>query len=112
MVGSKRILHERRFDSMVQRYKSYPLTTISSLSDPRLRTIVFGGMEALQERQVVQAFRILYADVLPVRMAGNFLFDQLDETLTRESNLQEESVEFLVNKLQFTDDERKEAFEW
>jgi hypothetical protein len=45
-------------------------------------------------------------------MAGNFLFDQLDETLTRESNLQEESVEFLVNKLQFTDDERKEAFEW
>ena len=54
---------------------------IQHLDNERLQLLVLGGKDAVQEERVLNAFAILYEDVLPVRFGGDILFNLLDKSI-------------------------------
>lgn len=71
----------RDFYRMVDRFQTYSDEEIALLENERLRHLVFGGRDALTEPRVVNAFAILYEDVMPVRFGGDILFNLLDKAI-------------------------------
>lgn len=71
----------RDFYRMVDRFQAYSDDEIALLKNERLRHLVFGGRDALNEPRVVNAFAILYEDVMPVRFGGDILFNLLDKAI-------------------------------
>mmetsp|Transcript_9633 Transcript_9633/g.9696 ORF Transcript_9633/g.9696 Transcript_9633/m.9696 type:complete len:456 (-) Transcript_9633:255-1622(-) len=70
-----------KFYGMVDRFESYTDEEIFTLENDRLKHLVYGGKEALQETKVVTAFCILYEDILPVRFGGDILFNLLEKAI-------------------------------
>lgn len=70
------------FEGMMNRFKSYTDDDINRIENERLRQLIYGGQDALDEPKVVRAFQILYEDVLPVRLGGDILFNLLQKSIT------------------------------
>lgn len=70
-----------KFQSMVSRFEQYNDDDIQQLDNVRLKELVFGGRDALNEKKVLRAFEILYEDLLPVRFGGDILFNLLDKSI-------------------------------
>eukprot|EP01041_Mallomonas_annulata_P008618 gene8618-17780_t len=81
------------FYSMVNRFSSYTDDDIKNLENERLRQLVFGGISALDELKVVQAFCVLYEDILPVRLGGDILFNMLDKAIVNARNKKSSYIE-------------------
>ena len=72
-----------KFMGYVQRFQDYDNVDIRALGNDRLQQLLLGGKEALSEPAVVQAFSILYEDLLPVRMGGDILFNLLEKSMNQ-----------------------------
>ena len=71
-----------KFKRMVARFQTYTDQDIFNLENNRLQHLIIGGKESLIEPKVVNAFCVLYEDILPVRFGGDILFNMLDKAIT------------------------------
>ena len=53
-------------------------STIARVGDPGTRTLLEGVKAAADEPRVLAAFTVLYEDIAPVRLAGDFIFRSLE----------------------------------
>jgi len=68
--------NEAKFDQMLGALSLSP-TAIECIDSPRSR-VLFRGVEAgCQNAEIRTAFRIVYRDLAPIRMAGDLIFGQL-----------------------------------
>ena len=68
--------NEAKFDQMVGALSLSP-TAIECIDNPRSR-VLFRGVEAgCQNAEIRTAFRIVYRDLAPIRVAGDLIFGQL-----------------------------------
>jgi hypothetical protein len=65
-----------KFDAMLHAC-ILPPAAIQVIDDPKMRTLFRGVAAAAQDRQVKNAFAIVYQDLGPVRIAGDLIFNQL-----------------------------------
>lgn len=70
-----------KFSTMVERFSKYSNDEIRLLESDRLKHLVYGGREALNDTYVLQSFSILYEDILPVRFGGDILFNMIEKAL-------------------------------
>lgn len=70
-----------KFSKMVERFSKYSNDEIRLLENDRLKHLVYGGREALNDTNVLQSFSILYEDILPVRFGGDILFNMIEKAL-------------------------------
>ena len=70
-----------KFKRMVARFQTYTDQDIFNLENNRLQHLIMGGRESLTEPKVVNAFCVLYEDILPVRFGGDILFNMLDKAI-------------------------------
>ena len=73
--------NSEKFNYMVERFSRYSNDDIMLLENDRLKHLVFGGREALNDTFVLKSFSILYEDILPVRFGGDILFNMIEKTL-------------------------------
>lgn len=71
----------KRFDEMVDRFRTYTEVDINSLDNTRMQDLLRGGLDALNEPKVLTAFSVLYEDIVPVRFGGDILFNLLDKSI-------------------------------
>lgn len=71
----------KRFDEMVDRFRTYTDADINSLDNARMQDLLRGGLDALNEPKVLTAFSVLYEDIVPVRFGGDILFNLLDKSI-------------------------------
>lgn len=71
----------KRFDEMVDRFRTYTDADIDFLDNARMQDLLRGGLDALNEPKVLTAFSVLYEDILPVRFGGDILFNLLDKSI-------------------------------
>lgn len=75
-VSKTKIKNEAKFDQMVESLSLSP-AAIVCIDDPRTR-VLFRGVEAgCRNAEIRTAFRIVYRDLAPIRVAGDLLFGQL-----------------------------------
>jgi len=70
-----------KFYQMVDRFSKYSFEDIKYLENERLKHLIFGGKDALNDPGVLTSFSILYEDILPVRFGGDILFNLLEKTM-------------------------------
>jgi len=70
-----------KFDSMLERVHKYSLAQVMCVDDEVTRKIITGLVEGSKVPEVEVAFRILYEDYPPIRLAGNLLFDMIDRAV-------------------------------
>lgn len=82
-----------KFYSMVDRFSKYSNTDIMQLENDRLKHLIFGGKEALNDTIVLTSFAILYEDILPVRFGGDILFNIMEKIMSNVRKVSSSSVE-------------------
>ena len=87
-----------KFSKMVERFSKYSNEDIRLLESDRLKHLVYGGREALNDTYVLQSFSILYEDILPVRFGGDILFNMIEKAL-QNAKQSRKSGTFLSRKL-------------
>jgi len=55
---------------------------VLSVKDSRTRSVLAGIVQGIEVPEVREAFRILYEDYPPIRVAGDFLFSRLEATIS------------------------------
>lgn len=77
---------EKEFYSMMREFTLFTPKDVASVSDPRYRALYEGVAAGSNEKQVMNAFSIVFQDLMPVRIAGRMIFRHLKSTM-------EESIE-------------------
>ena len=86
--------HSLRFDRMISSL-SLPSETIECIDSSDYRTLFRGISAAVSEPQIQDAFRIVYRDLAPVRVAGDLIFNRLSSA----AELARKTEEFLVDSV-------------
>ena len=73
----------QRFGAMVDRFREHTASDINMVASPRYRGLLRGTMVALSDQMVCHAFKILYEDLGPVRVAGDLIFSKLDSEVAK-----------------------------
>lgn len=98
--------YEIRFEQYCDAFKSYSFEEVSSIQNDRFKLLVWGGMDALTQPTVVKAFEVLYVDITLVRVAGDFLFKNLDGTIKSAKGDQDKRIRKLLNTLSINTEEK------
>jgi hypothetical protein len=83
---------------MVERFSNYDETDILSLKNERLIHLIHGGQESLNDINVVTAFRILYEDLMPVRIGGDVLFNILESSIQKARGSRENISDYDISR--------------
>mmetsp|Transcript_21173 Transcript_21173/g.64484 ORF Transcript_21173/g.64484 Transcript_21173/m.64484 type:complete len:117 (-) Transcript_21173:495-845(-) len=67
---------------MLRRCRQYNDDDMDAIADERLRALIKGVVAGSRTPEVVNAFRILYEDYLPLRVSGDFIFGRVDSVIT------------------------------
>jgi hypothetical protein len=81
-----------KFQSYVESFRGYTFEEVGSIDNERFKLLVWGGMDALTQAEVVLAFSVLYHDLPVVRFAGDFLFKNLDDTIRKAKKAHDQVV--------------------
>lgn len=90
--------HSNKFNRMVERFSNYDETDILSLKNERLIHLIHGGQESLNDINVVTAFRILYEDLMPVRIGGDVLFNILESSIQKARGSRENISDYDISR--------------
>lgn len=73
--------NEAKFEDMVANFLDHRPADLD-VDDPRLRVLLHSVQGTfLSDQLVVRAFKILYTDIRPIRIAGDLMFRQLDRAI-------------------------------
>ncbi|KAL7527812.1 hypothetical protein ACHAWF_002317 [Thalassiosira exigua] len=73
----------RRFKAMLSNFREHTAADIDLVASPRFRGLLRGTSAAIDDPQVIEAFRVLYEDLGPVRVAGDLLFAKLEREVAK-----------------------------
>jgi len=78
----------RRFEAMLADFRKHSEADINLVTSLRYRGLLSGTSSAINDEKVMLAFKVLYEDLGPVRMAGDLIFSKLERELekSKESN--------------------------
>jgi hypothetical protein len=74
--------HGIKFDEMIRSVRNYSMAQVMCLEDDVTRKIIQGLIDGSRVPEVEEAFRVLYEDYPPIRLAGNLLFDMIDRAVS------------------------------
>jgi hypothetical protein len=85
-----------RFDAMLADFRRHSPADINLVTSLRFRGLLTGTSAAINDEKVTEAFRVLYEDLGPVRVAGDLMFSKLERELVKsKSSAQAENVRAL-----------------
>jgi hypothetical protein len=73
----------RRFDAMLVDFRAHSAADINLVASPRFRGLLSGTSAAINNQEVMVAFKVLYEDLGPVRVAGDLIFSKLEREVTK-----------------------------
>jgi len=73
----------RRFEAMLSDFRKHTPADINLVASPRYRGLLGGTSAAINDPQVTLAFKVLYEDLGPVRVAGDLIFNKLERELAK-----------------------------
>jgi len=73
----------RRFENMLTDFREHSLADINLVTSPRFRGLLTGTSVAINDEKVTLAFKVLYEDLGPVRVAGDLIFSKLERELVK-----------------------------
>ncbi len=82
---------EQEFYAMMREFAAFTPKDIASMPDPRYRALYEGVLAGSNEPAVMNAFSIVFQDLMPVRVAGRMIYRHLKSTM--EHNIQERDNE-------------------
>jgi len=87
---------EKEFYSMMREFAEFTPKDVASVPDPRYRSLYHGVAAGANEPEVMNAFSIVYQDLMPVRVAGKMIYRHLKNTMeecTEERDKKEKELE-------------------
>lgn len=76
----------RRFEAMLTDFRKHSEADINLVSSIRYRGLLSGTSSAINDEKVMTAFKVLYEDLGPIRMAGDLIFSKLETELLKSKN--------------------------
>ena len=73
----------QRFEAMLTDFRKYSEADINMVSSIRYRGLLSGTSSAINDEKVMTAFKVLYEDIGPIRMAGDLIFSKLETELLK-----------------------------
>lgn len=67
-----------RFDAMLAQFRKHSNADLNLVTSPRSRGLLTGTSAAINDAQVTRAFKVLYEDLGPIRVAGDLMFSKLE----------------------------------
>ncbi|CAB9517902.1 expressed unknown protein [Seminavis robusta] len=92
-----RLRHSSEFHSKIEHFQQYTPRDIALLKSVRLRIVMDGMRASPLEPAVYRAFEVLYQDLLPLRVAGRFIFRRLSYVLKMCQETRQNDLELLQN---------------
>jgi len=71
----------QRFEAMLSDFRLHSDADVNLVASPRYRGLLTGTSAAINDPKVTLAFKVLYEDLGPVRMAGDLIFSKLEREL-------------------------------
>ena len=72
-----------KFDKMLSNFLLHSEADFNLVPSPRYRGLLKGTSAAIADPEVIQAFRVLYEDVGPIRVAGDLIFSKLEREVAK-----------------------------
>ena len=73
----------RRFEEMLSDFRLHSEADINLVTSLRYRSLLRGTLSAINDEKVTRAFKVLYEDLGPVRVAGDLIFSKLGRELAK-----------------------------
>jgi len=73
----------KRFDAMLADFRLHSEADINLVASPRYRGLLVGTSAAINDPKVTLAFKVLYEDIGPVRIAGDLVFSRLETEVAK-----------------------------
>lgn len=73
----------QRFEAMLSNFRLHSEADINLVTSPRYRGLLTGTLAAINDPKVTLAFKVLYEDLGPVRVAGDLIFSKLEQELAK-----------------------------
>jgi len=89
---------EQEFYSMMRVFSYYTPKDISSISSPSYRALYEGVSAGSTEPLVMNAFAIIYSDLMPIRIAGRMIFKHLRNVMDKNIQQRTEEEERVMNE--------------
>jgi len=74
---------EQRFDAMLADFRRHSKADINLVASPRYRGLLSGTSTAINNEKVTRAFKVLYEDLGPIRVAGDLIFSKLENEIDK-----------------------------
>ena len=84
---------DKEFRTMMMEVYQYTENDIRSVEDPRLRALFEGAKAGGVEPAVYRAFEVLFADLIPLRIAGRMIFSKLRQEMENSRLAHQEQVD-------------------
>ena len=68
---------------MLEDFRHHTEADINLISSSRFRRLLRGTSAAINDPEIYGAFKILYEDLGPVRVAGDLIFSKLDREIAK-----------------------------
>ena len=72
----------RKFDQMLANFRLHSEADFNLVPSARYRGLLRGTSAAIADPAVITAFRVLYEDLGPIRVAGDLIFSKLEREIT------------------------------
>lgn len=73
----------KRFEAMLADFRKHSEADINLVTSLRYRGLLTGTSAAINDQKVTLAFKVLYEDLGPVRVAGDLIFSKLERELAK-----------------------------
>lgn len=89
---------EKEFYSMMREFADFSPKDIACVPDPRYRALYEGVVAGANEPLVMNAFSIVFEDLLPLRVAGRMMYRHLKSTMEECIQERDSKEQFLVEE--------------
>ncbi len=86
---------EQEFYTMMTEFSLYTPNDISTISNPSYRALYYGVLAGSTEPKVMNAFAIIFNDLLPIRIAGRMIYKHLRNVMVNHRLVRQKENEFV-----------------
>ena len=72
-----------KFDQMLSNFRQHSEADFNLVPSARYRGLLQGTSAAIADQEVITAFRVLYEDLGPIRVAGDLIFSKLEREVAK-----------------------------
>ena len=72
-----------KFEKMLSNFRLHSEANFNLVNSPRYRGLLKGTSAAIHDPKVILAFKVLYEDLGPIRVAGDLIFSKLERELAK-----------------------------